>query len=84
MEVAVQEHAPRSLEEIRDEALEALADEVRHLLEEGVVASPKDVDTALILGAGFPVFMGGLTPYLREAGYSYESSESKQPSSTRN
>ena len=36
--------------------------------------SPKDVDTALILGAGFPFFMGGLTPYLREAGYSFEMS----------
>ena len=56
--------AARSVEEIREAALAALADEVAHLLEEGVVASPKDVDTALILGAGFPFFMGGLTPYL--------------------
>ena len=52
----------RTVEEIRDAVLEALADEIRHLLEEGVVESPKDVDTALILGAGFPFFMGGLTP----------------------
>ena len=52
--------------------LEALADEVGHLLEEGVVASPKDVDAALLLGAGFPFFMGGLTPYLREHGYTFE------------
>jgi 3-hydroxyacyl-CoA dehydrogenase len=52
--------------------LEALADEVGHLLEEGVVASPKDVDAALLLGAGFPFFMGGLTPYLRENGYTFE------------
>ena len=62
----------RTLEEIRDAVLEALADEIRHLLEEGVVRSPKDVDTALILGAGFPFFMGGLTPYLRENGYTFE------------
>ena len=62
----------RSVEEIRDAVLEALADEVGHILEEGVVDSPKDVDTALILGAGFPFFMGGLTPYLREHGYSFE------------
>jgi 3-hydroxyacyl-CoA dehydrogenase/enoyl-CoA hydratase/carnithine racemase len=61
----------RTVEEIRDAVLEALADEVSHLLEEGVVDSPKDVDTALILGAGFPFFMGGLTPYLREHGYSF-------------
>jgi 3-hydroxyacyl-CoA dehydrogenase len=62
----------RTVEEIRDAVLEALADEVRHLLEEGVVDSPQDVDTALILGAGFPFFMGGLTPYLRERGYTFE------------
>jgi 3-hydroxyacyl-CoA dehydrogenase len=66
------EGAVRTVDEIREAVLEALAEEVRHLLEEGVVASPKDVDTALILGAGFPFFMGGLTPYLRTAGYSYE------------
>ena len=62
----------RSVDEIREAVLAALADEVRHMLEEGVVESPKDVDTALILGAGFPFFMGGLTPRLREAGYSFE------------
>jgi 3-hydroxyacyl-CoA dehydrogenase len=62
----------RTIEEIRDAVLEALADEIRHLLEEGVVGSPKDVDTALILGAGFPFFMGGLTPYLRANGYTFE------------
>jgi 3-hydroxyacyl-CoA dehydrogenase len=62
----------RSVEEIRDAVLEALADEIGHLLAEGVVASPKDVDTALILGAGFPFFLGGLTPYLRENGYTFE------------
>ena len=62
----------RTVEEIRDAVLEALADEVGHILDEGAVASPKDVDTALLLGAGFPFFMGGLTPYLREHGYSFE------------
>jgi 3-hydroxyacyl-CoA dehydrogenase/enoyl-CoA hydratase/carnithine racemase len=78
MEIAQGDPRPQSVEEIRDAALAALADEVAHMLEEGVVASPKDVDTALILGAGFPFFMGGLTPCLREAGYSYElSSESR-------
>jgi 3-hydroxyacyl-CoA dehydrogenase len=70
----------RSVEEIREAVLEALADEVRHMLEEGVVASPKDIDTALILGAGFPFFMGGLTPYLRRTGYSSEMSSTMPPS----
>jgi 3-hydroxyacyl-CoA dehydrogenase/enoyl-CoA hydratase/carnithine racemase len=62
----------RSVDETRDAVLAALADEVAHILDEGVVESPKDIDTALLLGAGFPFFMGGLTPYLREAGYSFE------------
>jgi 3-hydroxyacyl-CoA dehydrogenase len=62
----------RGVEEIREAVLEALADETRHMLEEGVVESPKDVDTALILGAGFPLFMGGLTKRLDQAGYEYE------------
>jgi 3-hydroxyacyl-CoA dehydrogenase len=82
MEIAEGEPRPRSVEEIRDAALAALADEVAHLLDEGVVASPKDVDTALILGAGFPFFMGGLTPYLRKAGYSYELSPSHSENQT--
>jgi 3-hydroxyacyl-CoA dehydrogenase len=73
----------RSVDEIREAVLAALADEVRHMLEEGVVESPKDVDTALILGAGFPFFMGGLTPRLDQAGYSYEMSSSREPSGSR-
>jgi hypothetical protein len=60
----------RNVDEISDAVLEALADETRHLLEEGVVASAKDVDTALILGAGFPFFLGGLTKYLDQTGVS--------------
>jgi 3-hydroxyacyl-CoA dehydrogenase/enoyl-CoA hydratase/carnithine racemase len=61
---------PRSVEEITEAVLEALADETRHLLEEGVVASAKDVDTCLLLGAGFPFFLGGITRHLDDAGIS--------------
>ncbi len=60
----------RSVAEIREAVLEALAQETQHMLEEGVVASAKDIDTALILGAGFPLFMGGLTKYLDQTGVS--------------
>jgi 3-hydroxyacyl-CoA dehydrogenase/enoyl-CoA hydratase/carnithine racemase len=49
----------RTLEQIRDEALEAVADEVQHLRAEGVVDDPADVDACLILGAGWPLFLGG-------------------------
>jgi 3-hydroxyacyl-CoA dehydrogenase len=69
-EIAVREDAPRSEDEILDSALEAIADEVRHLLEEGVVAEAKDVDAALLLGAGFPFWLGGITKHLDQVGIS--------------
>jgi 3-hydroxyacyl-CoA dehydrogenase/enoyl-CoA hydratase/carnithine racemase len=69
-DVVVVEERRRTIEEIHDEVLEALADEIRHLLDEGVVASPKDVDTCLLLGAGYPFFLGGITPHLDRTGVS--------------
>jgi 3-hydroxyacyl-CoA dehydrogenase/enoyl-CoA hydratase/carnithine racemase len=69
-EIVVVEHAPRSVEEIRRDALEAVADEIHRLLEEGVAAEAGDVDTALLLGAGWPFFLGGITPYLDQTGVS--------------
>ncbi len=62
--------ARRSVDEIREDVLEAVADEIRHLLEEGVVAEAADVDACLILGAGWPFFMGGATKYLDQTGVS--------------
>ena len=55
MELVRTSDAPLTVDEIHEAMLEAIADEVRHLLDEGVVGSPKDVDTCLILGAGLPV-----------------------------
>ena len=68
--IAVRGDARRSVEEIQQAALEAIADEIRHLLDEGVVGSAKDVDTALLLGAGWPFFLGGVTKYLDQTGVS--------------
>jgi 3-hydroxyacyl-CoA dehydrogenase len=64
------ERRRQSVEEIRNDALEAVADEIHHLLEEGVVAEAADVDTALLLGAGWPFFLGGITKYLDQTGIS--------------
>ena len=69
-EIAVREDAPRTADEILEAALEAIADEIRHLLEEGVVGDAKDVDTALLLGAGWPFWLGGITKYLDQTGRS--------------
>jgi len=57
-------------QEIKDRVMERVALEVDLILKEGVVASPKDVDTGVIMGAGWPFFMGGVTPYLDQQGYS--------------
>jgi 3-hydroxyacyl-CoA dehydrogenase/enoyl-CoA hydratase/carnithine racemase len=69
-EIVIRGDARRSVEEIQQAALEAIADEVRHMLDEGVVGSAKDVDTALLLGAGWPFFLGGITKYLDQTGVS--------------
>jgi 3-hydroxyacyl-CoA dehydrogenase/enoyl-CoA hydratase/carnithine racemase len=60
----------RSVEEITEAALEAMADEIAHLLREEVVDSAEDVDTCLLLGAGFPFFLGGITRHLDRTGIS--------------
>ena len=57
-----------AVEQITEAALEALADEVAHVLAEGVVPSAADVDTCLLLGAGFPFWLGGITKYLDQKG----------------
>jgi 3-hydroxyacyl-CoA dehydrogenase/enoyl-CoA hydratase/carnithine racemase len=69
-EIVVRGDAGRSVDELQQAALEAIADEIRHLLDEGVVGSAKDVDTALLLGAGWPFFLGGITKYLDQTGIS--------------
>jgi 3-hydroxyacyl-CoA dehydrogenase/enoyl-CoA hydratase/carnithine racemase len=69
-EIAVIEQSPLSEDEILDTALNALADEIHHLLEGGVVPSAAEVDIALILGAGFPFWLGGITKHLDQLGIS--------------
>jgi len=46
----------------------SLAEEVRMMLDEGVVAGPEDIDLCMILGAGWPFHLGGITPYLDRSG----------------
>ncbi len=69
-EIVVRGQARKTVDEIQEAALEAIADEIRQLLDEGVVGSAKDVDTALLLGAGWPFFLGGITKYLDQTGVS--------------
>lgn len=56
----------------RSRIIAALADEVEHMLAEGVVAGPEQIDLCMILGANYPFHTGGLTPLLdRLAGTSH-------------
>ena len=55
---------------VRARTLEALADEARRMLDEGVVAAPEDLDLAMITGAGFSFWNGGLTQLLDREGIS--------------
>jgi 3-hydroxyacyl-CoA dehydrogenase len=59
-----------SVDEIHGRILEALADEARHILDEGVVSSAAEIDACLILGAGYPFFRGGITRHLDQTGIS--------------
>ena len=59
-----EKHRPFYPEEIRELTLESLARETDLILQEKIVAGSKEVDLAMIMGAGWPFFMGGLTMYL--------------------
>jgi 3-hydroxyacyl-CoA dehydrogenase/enoyl-CoA hydratase/carnithine racemase len=61
---------PLTAEQILRRVEDGLADEVHRMLEEGVVSAPEDIDLCLILGAGWPFHMGGVTPYLDRVGAS--------------
>ncbi|MER5997401.1 3-hydroxyacyl-CoA dehydrogenase NAD-binding domain-containing protein [Nonomuraea angiospora] len=60
--------SPSTAEQVRERVLAALAREVRIMLDEGVVAAPQDIDLCMILGAGWPFHLGGITPYLDRTG----------------
>jgi 3-hydroxyacyl-CoA dehydrogenase/enoyl-CoA hydratase/carnithine racemase len=62
--------APLTGAEVRRGALDALAQEIRLMLDEGVVAAAQDIDLCMILGAGWPLHLGGVTPYLDRSGTS--------------
>ncbi|QQQ63878.1 3-hydroxyacyl-CoA dehydrogenase NAD-binding domain-containing protein [Paenarthrobacter ureafaciens] len=62
--------SPSTGEEVLRRTQDALAEEVGLMLAENVVAGPEDIDLCMILGAGWPMFLGGITPYLDRVGAS--------------
>ena len=57
-------------EQVRKRALEALATEAKMMLDEGVVATPQEIDICMLLGSGWPMHLGGILPYLDREGIS--------------
>ena len=55
-------------DEVRRTVLTGLAQEARLMLDEGVVAAAEDLDLAMITGAGFAFWNGGLTMLLEREG----------------
>ena len=62
--------SPSTAEEVRLRALKALAEEAKMMLDEGVVATPSEIDLCMLMGAGWPMHLGGILPYLDREGIS--------------
>jgi 3-hydroxyacyl-CoA dehydrogenase len=67
------EFAPRKVvamdaQAIADRLNGVMIEETKRVLAEGVLKSPGDADLALLLGAGFPAYRGGLMRYARTIG----------------
>ncbi len=62
--------SPASAETILRRVQDGLAQEIKIMLDEGVVPEVEDIDLCLILGAGWPFIDGGASPYLDREGAS--------------
>jgi 3-hydroxyacyl-CoA dehydrogenase len=53
---------------IADRLNGVMIEETKRVLAEGVLKTPEEADLALLVGAGFPAFRGGLMRYARTVG----------------
>ena len=63
-------NSPSTADQVRLRALEALAKEAKMMLDEKVIATPAEIDICMLLGAGWPMHLGGILPYLDREGIS--------------
>lgn len=61
---------PSTVAELTARLEDGLADEIHRMLDSGVVSAAEDIDLCMILGAGWPFQMGGVTPFLDRVGAS--------------
>src|SRR3978361_1325963 len=59
--------AALTADQLRDNAERALAEEIGLMLDEGVVQAVQDIDLAMLLGAGWPFSLGGISAPLYRA-----------------
>ncbi len=62
--------SPRTAEQIFEGVQVGLAKEIKLMLDEKVVGTAQDIDLCMIMGAGWPFHLGGITPYLDRCGAS--------------
>lgn len=67
---------PYTVEQLTARLENGLADEIHRMLNDGVVAAADDIDLCMILGAGWPFQMGGVTPFLDRVGASQRAFDS--------
>ncbi|WP_225754415.1 3-hydroxyacyl-CoA dehydrogenase NAD-binding domain-containing protein [Actinotalea sp. Marseille-Q4924] len=62
---------PSALDEagVLDRVLSGLAEEVGLMLDEHVVTGADQIDLCMVLGAGWPMHLGGITPHLDRTGH---------------
>jgi len=62
---ALQKNGPKAFsdQEIIERCMLPMIIEAAHALEEGVVATPAELDMALLMGVGFPAYLGGALKY---------------------
>jgi 3-hydroxyacyl-CoA dehydrogenase/enoyl-CoA hydratase/3-hydroxybutyryl-CoA epimerase len=67
-ELGLQPGGALSEQDIQRRAVFVMINEAARILDDGIVASPGDVDLGMIMGTGFPPFRGGLLRYADTVG----------------
>lgn len=70
IEIVAGGNSARRAEEIFEGVQLGLAREIKLMLDEKVVGTAQDIDLCMIMGAGWPFHLGGITPYLDRCGAS--------------
>lgn len=68
VKISTEKPSAEELEIIQDRLLMPMMDEAARCLEEKVVRKPRELDLALVVGAGFPAFRGGPLRYCDQLG----------------